>query len=77
MLHRCYAKITWLDHLKSPLKGIISSMYAEWGLNQMKKFGVPLPETYSVEELIYLSPAVPTDFIREHVEKRDEQGRQS
>jgi len=52
-------------------------MYAEWGLNQMKKFGVPLPETYSVEELIYLSPAVPTDFIREHVEKRDEQGRQS
>ena len=44
---------------------------ADWALDQFDKFGVRRPETYSAEELKYLNPSVPADFIDQHVKARD------
>lgn len=43
---------------------------ADFWLGQLNKFGVPAPETYTLEELIALNPSVPQDFIRDHITKR-------
>ena len=40
---------------------------AEWALNQFAKYGVKQPDTYTAEELKYLNPGVPVDFIDRHV----------
>ena len=45
--------------------------FEEWAYSQMDKYGVPRPETYTEDELVYLNPAVPASFIKEHVKKRD------
>jgi hypothetical protein len=37
----------------------------------MKKYGIPMPETYSADELEYLNPGIPRDFIDNHVKNRD------
>jgi len=42
----------------------------EWALDQFTKYGVKQPDTYTAEELKYLNPGVPTDFIDQHVAKR-------
>lgn len=42
----------------------------DWAYEQFEKNNVRKPESYSEEELIYLNPAVPTDFIRAHVARR-------
>jgi len=33
---------------------------AEWGLSQMKKYGIKQPETYTQEELKEVCPEVPS-----------------
>ena len=38
----------------------------EWALNQFTKYGVKQPDTYTAEELKYLNPGVPVDFIDRH-----------
>lgn len=45
--------------------------FEEWCYFQMNKYGIPMPETYTEEELIDLNPAVPVDFIQQHVRERD------
>ena len=45
--------------------------FADWAYEQFDKYGVRKPETYTAEELKYLSPDIPTDFIDEHVKARD------
>ena len=45
--------------------------YTEWCYSQMKKYGVRMPETYSADELEYLNPGIPRDFIDNHVKERD------
>ena len=45
--------------------------FADWAYEQFDKYGVRKPETYTAEELKYLNPVVPTDFIDEHVKARD------
>jgi len=42
----------------------------EWALNQFTKYGVKQPDTYTADELKYLNPGVPADFIDQHVAKR-------
>ena len=42
----------------------------EWALNQFTKYGVKQPDTYTAEELKYLNPGVPVDFIDRHVAKQ-------
>ena len=42
----------------------------EWALDQFTKYGVKQPDTYTADELKYLNPGVPTDFIDRHVAKR-------
>jgi hypothetical protein len=42
-----------------------------WAYEQFDKYNVRKPETYSEQELIDLNPAVPVEFIRSHVAKRN------
>ena len=44
---------------------------ADWAYEQFDIYGVRKPETYIAEELKYLTPDVPSDFIDEHVWKRN------
>ena len=44
---------------------------AKWALNQFTKYGIKQPDTYTAAELKYLSPGVPTNFIDQHVAKRN------
>ena len=43
----------------------------DWAYEQFDIYGVRKPETYTAEELKYLTPDVPPDFIDEHVRKRN------
>ena len=43
----------------------------EWALNQFAKYGIRHPDTYTADELKYLNPSVPADFIDQHVAKRN------
>ena len=43
----------------------------EWALNQFAKYGIRHPDTYTADELKYLNPSVPVDFIDQHVAKRN------
>ena len=43
----------------------------DWAYAQLDIYGVRKPETYTAEELKYLTPDVPSDFIDEHVRKRN------
>ena len=45
--------------------------FEEWAYDQFSKYGIRQPDTYTEEELIDLNPAVPTEFIRAHVAKRN------
>lgn len=45
--------------------------FEEWAYDQFSKYGIRQPDTYSEEELIELNPAVPVDFIKQHVKNRD------
>ena len=45
---------------------------SDWSSEQFDKFNVRRPETYTEQELIYLNPAVPVDFTKQHVRDRDE-----
>ena len=45
--------------------------FEEWAFAQFKKYGIKHPYTYNEEELIDLNPAVPVDFIKNHVKKRN------
>lgn len=42
----------------------------DWAYEQFDKHGIRRPESYTAEELKYLNPEVPPDFIDEHVRKR-------
>jgi hypothetical protein len=44
----------------------------DWAYQQFKQFNVPLPETYSADEIKQFCPDIPADFIERHVEERDE-----
>ena len=44
----------------------------EWGLDQLKKYGIKQPYEYSEKELRALNPDSPEQFIKNHVEKRKE-----
>lgn len=41
-----------------------------WAYEQFDKYNIPKPETYSADELKYLNPGIPEQFIDEHVAKR-------
>ena len=43
----------------------------EWALNQFTKYGIKQPDTYTADELKYLNPGVPADFIDQHITKRN------
>ena len=43
----------------------------DWAYEQFDIYGVRKPETYTSEELKYLTTDVPPDFIDEHVRKRN------
>ena len=43
----------------------------DWAYEQFDIYGVRKPEIYTAEELKYLTPDVPSDFIDEHVRKRN------
>jgi hypothetical protein len=45
--------------------------FEEWAFDQFRRYGIRQPDTYSKQELVDLNPGVPTDFIRQHVQKRD------
>jgi len=45
---------------------------SDWAYEMFDKFNVRRPETYTEQELIDLNPAVPVDFIKQHVRDRDE-----
>ena len=38
----------------------------EWALDQLTKYGIRQPDTYTADELKYLNPGVPADFINQH-----------
>jgi hypothetical protein len=42
----------------------------DWALDKFDKHGIKRPEEYSENELIYLNPEIPVDFIKEHVKNR-------
>jgi hypothetical protein len=42
--------------------------YTEWAYSQMKKYGIPMPKTYSAEEI---KKDIPSGFINNHVRERD------
>lgn len=43
----------------------------EWALDQLTKYGIKQPDTYTADELKYLNPGVPADFIDQHITKRN------
>lgn len=45
--------------------------FETWAYDQFIKYGIRQPDTYSEQELINLNPAVPVDFINQHVKNRD------
>ena len=45
--------------------------FEQWAYNQFARYGIRHPDTYSEQELIDLNPAVPTDFIKQHVKNRN------
>lgn len=45
--------------------------FEDWAYDQFNRYGIRQPDTYSEQELIDLNPAVPVNFIRQHVKKRD------
>ena len=53
------------------MKNKTKQEFTDWAYEQFDKYGVREPETYTAEELKYLSPDIPTDFIDEHVKARD------
>lgn len=42
----------------------------EWAYDQFNKFDIQKPEEYSAEQLKYLNPEIPKDFIDNHVARR-------
>ena len=42
----------------------------EWAYDQFDKFDIQKPEEYTADELKYLNPEIPKDFIDSHVAKR-------
>lgn len=44
---------------------------AEWAYYQMNKYGIPLPETYTADEIQEYCPEVPAEFTRARVAKRN------
>ena len=45
--------------------------FEQWAYDQFRRYGIRQPDTYSEQELIDLNPAVPVDFIKQHVKNRD------
>ena len=45
----------------------------DWAYDQFNRFNVPVPESYTEQELIDLNPSVPVSFIKQHVKDRDNQ----
>lgn len=45
--------------------------FEDWAFDQFNKYGIRQPNTYSEQELIDLNPAVPINFIKQHVKNRD------
>ena len=43
----------------------------KWALDQMNKYGIRHPDTYTEQELIDFNPKVPVNFIKQHVKERD------
>ena len=42
----------------------------EWAYDQFDKLDIPKPEEYTADELKYLNPEIPKDFIDSHAAKR-------
>ena len=45
--------------------------FEDWAFDQFNRYGIKHPDTYPEQELIDLNPAVPVEFIKQHVKKRD------
>jgi aspartyl-tRNA synthetase len=45
--------------------------FEQWAYDQFDRYGIRQPDTYTEQELIDLNPAVPTDFIKQHVKNRN------
>ena len=43
------------------------SELTEWAYDQFDKFNIRKPEEYTADELKYLNPEIPKDFIDNHV----------
>ena len=44
--------------------------YTEWALDQLNRYGIRHPNSYTEEELKKYNPQVPSNFIKEHVNKK-------
>tara|TARA_B110000240_G_scaffold189654_1_gene229896 strand:+ start:1104 stop:1277 length:174 start_codon:yes stop_codon:yes gene_type:complete len=45
---------------------------ADWALNQMNKYGIRHPDTYTADEIADACPEIPRQFINQHVVKQNE-----
>ena len=45
--------------------------FEQWAYNQFARYGIRQPDTYTEQELIDLNPAVPVEFIKQHVQNRN------
>ena len=45
--------------------------FEQWTYDQFDRYGIRQPDTYTEQELIDLNPAVPVEFIKQHVQNRN------
>lgn len=45
--------------------------YTKWAVDQINKYGIRHPDTYTEKEIKEYCPTVPHGFIKKHVKKRD------
>jgi|TARA_B100001094_G_C18093587_1_gene751778 hypothetical protein len=45
----------------------------DWALDQMNKYGIRHPDTYTEDEIAYACPEIPQYVINQHVTKRDKE----
>ena len=45
--------------------------YQDWALDQLKKYGIKQPDTYTAKEIKHYCPEIPEWFVDQHVAKRD------
>jgi hypothetical protein len=45
--------------------------FEQWAFEQMQKYGIRHPDTFTEDEIAYACPEVPRAVIKQHVKKRD------